>query len=119
MTTLAHSVSDSRVMVRRNVRRLIKFPVLTVMLVGIPVVFLLLFVFVFGGQLGAGMTTQSGDSGRAAYLDYVVPGIVLVTVASAAQGTAIVVAMDMTSGIINRFRTMDIARSAVDRKSVV
>ena len=61
MTTLAHTVSDSRVMVRRNVRRLIKFPVLTVMLVGIPVVFLLLFVFVFGGQLGAGMTTQSGD----------------------------------------------------------
>ncbi|QHD86260.1 ABC transporter permease [Gordonia sp. JH63] len=113
MTTLAHTVSDSRVMVRRNVRRLIKFPVLTVMLVGIPVVFLLLFVFVFGGQLGAGMTTQSGDSGRAAYLDYVVPGIVLVTVASAVQGTAIVVAMDMTSGIINRFRTMDIARSAV------
>lgn len=113
MTTLAHTVSDSRVMVRRNVRRLIKFPVLTVMLVGIPVVFLLLFVFVFGGQLGAGMTTQSGDSGRAAYLDYVVPGILLVTVASAVQGTAIVVAMDMTSGIINRFRTMDIARSAV------
>ncbi|KSU55767.1 MULTISPECIES: ABC transporter permease [unclassified Gordonia (in: high G+C Gram-positive bacteria)] len=113
MTTLAHTVSDSRVMVRRNVRRLIKFPVLAVMLVGIPVVFLLLFVFVFGGQLGAGMTTQSDDSGRAAYLDYVVPGIVLVTVASAVQGTAIVVAMDMTSGIINRFRTMDIARSAV------
>ncbi|OUC77391.1 ABC transporter permease [Gordonia lacunae] len=113
MTALAHTMSDSRVMVRRNVRRLIRFPVLTVMLVGIPVVFLLLFVFVFGGQLGAGMTTQSGDSGRAAYLDYVVPGIVLVTVASAVQGTAIVVAMDMTSGIINRFRTMDIARSAV------
>ncbi|MEY1675202.1 ABC transporter permease [Gordonia sp. ABKF26] len=113
MTALAHTVSDARVMVRRNVRRLIKFPVLTVMLVGIPVVFLLLFVYVFGGQLGAGMTTQSGDTGRTAYLDYVVPGIVLVTVASAVQGTAIVVAMDMTSGIINRFRTMDIARSAV------
>ena len=45
MTTLAHTVSDSRVTVRRNVRRLIKFPVLTVMLVSIPVVFLLLFVF--------------------------------------------------------------------------
>ncbi|MFE0748263.1 ABC transporter permease [Gordonia sp. NPDC058843] len=113
MTAIADAVADSRVMVRRNVRRLIRFPVLTVMLVGIPVVFLLLFVFVFGGQLGAGMITQSGAGGRAAYLDYVVPGIVLVTVASAVQGTAIVVAMDMTAGIINRFRTMDIARSAV------
>ena len=54
MTTLAHTVSDSRVMVRRNVRRLIKFPVLTVMLVGIPVVFLLLFVFA-GKQLVSGI----------------------------------------------------------------
>ncbi|WP_238419746.1 ABC transporter permease [Gordonia sp. 'Campus'] len=113
MTALTRAVSDSRVMVRRNVRRLIRFPVLTVMLVGLPVVFLLLFVFVFGGQLGAGMVTPAGGTGRAAYLDYVVPGIVLVTVASAVQGTAIVVAMDMTSGIINRFRTMDISRSAV------
>ncbi|WP_439033113.1 ABC transporter permease [Gordonia terrae] len=113
MTALTRAVSDSRVMVRRNIRRLIRFPVLTVMLVGLPVVFLLLFVFVFGGQLGAGMISPAGGSGRAAYLDYVVPGIVLVTVASAVQGTAIVVAMDMTSGIINRFRTMDISRSAV------
>ena len=52
MTTLAHSVSDSRIMVRRNVRRLIKFPVLTVMLVGIPVVFLLTGCAIVFGALG-------------------------------------------------------------------
>ena len=113
MSTLTYAVSDSRVMLRRNLRRLVKYPSLTIMLVGLPVVFLLLFVFVFGGQLGAGMTTSGGATGRAAYLDYVVPGIILVTIASAVQGSAIVVAMDMTSGIINRFRTMDIGRSSV------
>lgn len=113
MSTLTLAASDSRVMLRRNVRRLIRYPMLTVMLLGLPVIFLLLFVFVFGGQLGAGMSTASGMTGRAAYLDYVIPGILLVTIASAVQGTAIVVAMDMTSGIINRFRTMDIGRSAV------
>jgi ABC-2 type transport system permease protein len=88
---------------------------MTVLLVGMPVVFLLLFVFVFGGQLGAGLGSSlaGGHAGRSAYLNYVTPGILLVTIAAAVQGTAIVVAMDMTSGIIDRFRTMAIARSAV------
>ena len=76
-----------------------------------PVIFLLLFVYVFGGTLGAGLGGVSG--GRAAYVDYVAPGILLLTVASAAQGTAISVAMDMTEGIIARFRTMAISRASV------
>src|SRR5581483_4734472 len=67
------------------------------------------------GQLSHGLSANlsGGRSGRAGYLNYVTPGILLVTVAAAVQGTAIVVAMDMTSGIIDRFRTMAIARSAV------
>jgi ABC-2 type transport system permease protein len=68
-------------------------------------------VYVFGGTLGAGLGDVSG--GRAEYVDYVTPGIILITVASAAQGTAISVAMDMTEGIIARFRTMAIARASV------
>ena len=76
-----------------------------------PVVFLLLFVYVFGGTLGAGLGGVAG--GRDAYIAYVVPGILLITVAGAAQGTAISVAMDMTEGIIARFRTMAIARASV------
>ncbi len=51
--------------------------------------------------------------GREAYLAYVIPGILLMTVAGRGQGTAISVAMDMTAGIIARFRTMAIARAAV------
>jgi ABC-2 type transport system permease protein len=111
MSTLAYTLTDSATMLRRNLRRLQRYPSMTLLLVGMPIVFLLLFVYVFGGQLGAGFT--GGHSSRSAYLDYVMPGILLVTVAAAAQGTAITVAMDMTSGIIDRFRTMAITRASV------
>ena len=115
MTALAYTLTDSKTMLRRNLRRLQRYPSLTLMLVGMPIVFLLLFVYVFGGQLsnGLGDGLSGGHSGRAGYLNYVTPGILLMTVAAAVQGTAIVVAMDMTSGITDRFRTMAIARSAV------
>ena len=110
MTTLAYTLSDSRVMLRRNLKHQLRYPSMTLMLVGMPIVLLLLFVYVFGGQLGAGLGAHEG---RSAYLDYVVPGLLLITVASAVQGTSIMVAMDMTGGIIDRFRTMAIARASV------
>jgi ABC-2 type transport system permease protein len=115
MSALAYSINDSTTMLRRNLRRLRRYPSLTLMLVGMPVVFLLLFVYVFGGQLGAGLGRglAGGHAGRGGYLNYLAPGILLVTVAAAVQGTAIVVAMDMTGGIIDRFRTMAIARASV------
>ena len=111
MTTLAYTVSDSATMLRRNLKHALRYPVLTLMVAGIPIVLLLMFVFVFGGTLGAGLPGVSG--GRAEYADFLTPGILVLAVASAAQGTAIVVAMDMTEGIIARFRTMSIARAAV------
>jgi ABC-2 type transport system permease protein len=110
MTTLAYTLSDSRTMLRRNLKRQVRYPSMTLMLVGLPIVFLLLFVYVFGGQLGAGLGAHHG---RRAYLDYVLPGVLLISVASAVQGTSIMVAMDMTGGIIDRFRTMAIARASV------
>jgi ABC-2 type transport system permease protein len=115
MTTIAYTLTDSATMTRRNVRRLLRYPSMTVLLVGMPIVFLLLFVYVFGGQLshGLGATLAGGRVGRDGYLNYVTPGILLLTAATAVQGTAIVVAMDMTGGIIDRFRTMAIARSSV------
>src|ERR1700692_1630495 len=114
MTSLAYTVSDSATMLRRNLRRLQRYPSMTVLLVGMPIVFLLLFVYVFGGQLshGLGSDLAGGQTGRTGYLNYVTPGILLITIAAAVQGTAIVVAMDMTGGIIDRFRTMGIARAA-------
>ncbi len=110
MSTLSYAVRDSTTMLRRNLKHILRYPVMPLMLIGIPVIFLLLFVYVLGGTLGAGL---GGASGRAEYANYVTPGILLITVAGAAQGTAISVAMDMAEGIIARFRTMAIFRPSV------
>jgi ABC-2 type transport system permease protein len=112
MNSLALTFTDSATMLRRNLKHQLRYPSLTLMLAGMPIVFLLLFVYVFGGQLGTRLGGH-GTGGRGAYLTYVVPGILIMTVASAALATAISVATDMTGGIIDRFRTMAISRGAV------
>jgi ABC-2 type transport system permease protein len=106
-----YPLRGSATMLRRNLKRMLRYPSMTVTLVLMPVVFLLLFVYVFGGTMGAGLGGVSG--GRAVYVNYVVPAIILMTVTSTVQGTAISIAMDMTEGIIARFRTMHIARVSV------
>jgi ABC-2 type transport system permease protein len=111
MSTLPYALTDSATMVRRQLTHMRRYPSLTLQLIGMPVVFLLLFVYVFGGTLGNGL--GGGSGGRGAYVDYVTPGILLMAVAAVAQGTAISVAMDMTEGIVARFRTMAIARVSV------
>jgi ABC-2 type transport system permease protein len=111
MTTLPYPLSDSATMLRRNLKRMLRYPSMTVLLIGMPVVFLLLYAYVFGGTLGAGITGAAGC--RAYNVNYVTPGILMVTVAAAANGTAVSVAMDMTEGIIDRFRTMAISRASV------
>lgn len=111
MTSLTYTLTDSATMLRRNLKRMGRYPSLTVQLAGTPVLFLLLFVYVFGGTLGNGLGGAAG--GRTAYANYVTPGILLMTVAAAVTGTAITVAMDMTEGIVARFRTMAIARASV------
>ncbi|WP_326554847.1 ABC transporter permease [Micromonospora sp. NBC_01813] len=111
-----HPLRDSATMLRRNLKRMLRYPSMTVTLVAMPVVFLLLFVYVLGGTLGAGLGGTVSDgaaAGRAAYANYVAPAILLMTVAATVQGTAISIAMDMTEGIIARFRTMHIARVSV------
>jgi ABC-2 type transport system permease protein len=111
MSSLSYAVTDSTTMLRRQLKHMRRYPSLTLQLVGMPVVFLLLFVYVFGGTLGNGL--GSGPGGRAEYVNYVTPGILLMAVAAVATGTAISVAMDMTEGIVARFRTMAIARVSV------
>ena len=111
MTTYPIALADSATMLRRNLRRMRRYPSLTLFIAGTPIVLLLLFVYVFGGTLGAGLGGMA--RGRGDYIAYVMPGILVLTVAGAAQGTAISVAMDMAEGIIARFRTMAIARASV------
>ncbi|UUW91075.1 ABC transporter permease [Pimelobacter simplex] len=110
MSTLAHTVRDSRTMLRRNLKHMLRYPSLTIMLIAQPVLFLLLFVYVFGGTMGAGLP---GGGGRDAYLAYVAPAILIITVSSVALSIAIYAAKDATEGIIDRFRTMPIAKSSV------
>jgi ABC-2 type transport system permease protein len=108
MSTLTLAARDSSTMVRRQLKRMLRYPSMTVQLIVTPAILLLLFVYVFGGTLGSGL-----GGGRATYVNYIVPGILLMTAATAATGTAVMVATDMTEGIIARFRTMRISRASV------
>ncbi len=105
MSTPAYAVRDSATMLRRNLRHVRRYPSMAASTVLVPVIFLLLFGYVFGATLGAGL-----GGGRAGYLTYLVPGILVLTVASGSVSTAVSVNMDMTEGIVARFRTMAIAR---------
>jgi ABC-2 type transport system permease protein len=106
MTAVALVLKDSATMVRRNVRHTLRYPGTLVLALGVPALLLLLFTQVFGGALTLGL---SGGQ----YIDYVVPGILLMAVGYGASSTAMAVNGDMTEGIIGRFRTMAIARSSV------
>jgi ABC-2 type transport system permease protein len=110
MSTMQYVVRDSTTMLRRNLRHMQRYPSLTIMLIAQPVLILMLFVYVFGGTMGAGLP---GGDGRGDYLAYVAPAILVMTVASVALSTAIYIAKDATEGIIDRFRTMPIATSSV------
>ncbi|WP_213816501.1 ABC transporter permease [Glaciihabitans sp. dw_435] len=109
----SHVVTDAVTMLRRNLLHIVRYPGLSIFVIGGPVVFLLLFVYVFGGTLGAGLPGVDAASGREAYIAYVMPGILLITIAGTAGGIATTVSMDMTEGITARFRTMAISRAAV------
>jgi ABC-2 type transport system permease protein len=110
MTTLS-LIADSRTMLRRNLIHARRYPSMTLIVAAIPVVLYLMFVYVFGSTLGDGLPGASG--GREAYIAYVTPGILLLGIAGGSQATAISISMDMTQGIIARFRTMSIPRGAV------
>ncbi|MDM8084381.1 ABC transporter permease [Cellulomonas cellasea] len=111
----ARPLADTAAMLRRNLLRAVRYPGLTSFTVAIPVILLLLFVFVFGGAFGAGVApgVTPGADGRAAYLDYITPAILLFAVVGAAQSVAISASMDATSGIMARFKTMAISPGSV------
>jgi ABC-type multidrug transport system, permease component len=109
----SHVVADAITMLRRNLLHMVRYPGLSMFTILGPVVLLLFFVFVFGGTLGAGLPGVNPAAGRGAYVAYVMPGILLLTIAGSVGGTATTVAMDMTEGITARFRTMAISRAAV------
>ncbi|MGW9306230.1 ABC transporter permease [Streptomyces cyaneofuscatus] len=114
MSSLSLAVRDSSTMLRRNLLHARRYPSLTLNLLLTPIVLLLLFVYIFGDAMSSAIG-GGGDDGpdRAAYIAYVVPGLLLMTIGSTVVGTAVSVSNDMTEGIIARFRTMAIHRPSV------
>ena len=102
--------SDTMTMLWRNILHNLRAPSGVITVIGIPLIFLLVFVYVFGATLGAGLT--AGGT-RDEYLAYITPAILLIAAASATQMIAVWISIDMSEGIIARFRTMAIARSSV------
>ncbi|HWF78968.1 MAG TPA: ABC transporter permease [Streptosporangiaceae bacterium] len=109
MNIKSYALRDSATMLRRNLRHMLRYPGMTISVVAMPVIFLLLFLYVLGGALGAGL--DGADHGH--YIAYLTPGIIVLSLASASISTAVAVNTDMTKGIINRFRTMSIAQGSV------
>jgi ABC-2 type transport system permease protein len=105
MSTTA--LRDSQTMLRRNLKHALRYPGLTLGAIMVPIIFLLLFVYVLGGALSAGIGTGTD------YINYLAPGIILMTVAASSTTTAVSVCSDLTEGIIARFRTMAISRGSV------
>ncbi len=104
-------LQDTATMLRRNLLHARRYPSLTLLVAAIPVIFYLIFVFVFGSTLGDGLPGAIG--GRDEYIAYLTPGILILTVANGISSMAIVIAMDKHEGIVLRFRTMSIPRGAV------
>jgi ABC transporter DrrB family efflux protein len=99
------AISDSLVMTRRNLLVWLRVPAYIVFTVVQPVIFVLLFRYVFGGAIH---TASAGG-----YVNYLMPGIIAQTAAFATFATAIALAQEATKGVIDRFRAMPMARSAV------
>ncbi|MFF8839323.1 ABC transporter permease [Streptomyces sp. NPDC015130] len=110
MSSLSYAVSDSMTMLRRNLKHAVRYPSMTLSVVVMPVMMLLLFNYAFGGALGSGIS--GAPTGGGAYIDYVAPGIILMAATAGSVATAVGVCVDMTEGIVNRFRTMSISRAA-------
>ncbi|WP_151484727.1 ABC transporter permease [Streptomyces albicerus] len=111
MSALSLAVRDSNTMLRRNLLHARRYPSLTLNLLLTPVMLLLLFVYIFGDAMSAGLGGGAAD--RSDYIAYLVPGILLMTIGGTTVGTAVSVSMDMSEGIIARFRTMAIHRGSV------
>src|SRR5689334_13665344 len=95
---------DTALLTGRSLRHIMRSPDTIITTTIMPIAFMLLFVYVFGGAI---------SSGSGPYVDYLLPGILLITIASSISYTAFRLFMDMQSGIFERFQSMPIARSAV------
>ncbi|WP_404381605.1 ABC transporter permease [Knoellia locipacati] len=99
-----HFVSDTAVLLHRSLRHIARSPDTIISTLVMPIAMMLLFVYVFGGAI---------RSGSDSYVSYLLPGILVLTIASGISYTAFRLFLDIQGGIVERFRSMPIARSSV------
>ena len=109
MSTTSAPLTDSRIMLRRNLKHILRNPVTIFNGALMPVVLMLLFVYVFGNAFNVGEH----------YVEYATPGLILLAISYGLSATAVSVNSDMTKGIINRFKVMNVSRGAVLNGHVV
>ncbi|WP_433268449.1 ABC transporter permease [Micromonospora vinacea] len=99
-----HFLGDTAVLLGRSLRHIARSPDTIITTAVMPIAFMLLFVYVFGGAI---------ETGTDSYVNYLLPGILLITIASGISYTAFRLFLDMQGGIFERFQSMPIARSSV------
>jgi ABC transporter DrrB family efflux protein len=102
--TLAETISDSWVMAARQLRKVTRRPMYTVYLFVQPVILVLLFRYVFGSAI---------STGHVSYVNFLMPGIIVMTAIFGALTTGLGLTEDLAAGVVDRFRSLPIARSAV------
>jgi ABC-2 type transport system permease protein len=103
MSTISAPLTDSRIMLRRNFKHILRNPITIFNGALMPVLLMLIFVYVFGNAFNVGEH----------YIEYATPGLILLAVSYGLSATAVSVSSDMTKGIINRFKVMDVSRGSV------
>jgi ABC transporter DrrB family efflux protein len=102
--SVTEAMADSRVMAARQMRKVLRRPMFVVYLFVQPVIFVLLFRYVFGGAI---------NTDRIAYVNYLLPGIIVMTAVFGSLTTGLGLTEDLASGAVDRFRSLPIAQSAV------
>ena len=109
MSTISAPLTDSRIMLRRNLKHIRRNPITIFNAALMPVVLMLLLVYVLGNAFNVGEH----------YVEYATPGLILLAITYGLSATAVSVNSDMTKGIINRFKVMNVSRGAVLNGHVV
>ncbi|HEY7325282.1 MAG TPA: ABC transporter permease [Streptosporangiaceae bacterium] len=109
MSTVSAALTDSRIMLRRNFKHILRNPFTIVNGALMPVFIMLMFVYVLGNAFNVGEH----------YVEYATPGLILLAITYGLSATAVSVNSDMTKGIINRFKVMNVSRGAVLNGHVV
>ncbi|GGO47773.1 MULTISPECIES: ABC transporter permease [Streptomyces] len=103
MSTISTTLGDSAIMLRRNIKHSMRNPITMFNAILLPIVLMLMFVKVLGGGFDVGVS----------YIDYATPGLLVMAISYGLGATATAVNDDMTKGVINRFKVMDVSRGAM------